>query len=80
MDHVREVSFDLIYELGTTLSLDEMMIRFMGRSSQMHRIKGKLTGEGFKLFVLAVNNEFVMTFTPNGRTAAENTQARKQYN
>jgi hypothetical protein len=33
INHVREINFDLIHVLGTCLSLDEMVIRFGGRSS-----------------------------------------------
>ena len=31
IDHVREVSYNLIHTLGSYLSLDDLMIRFMGR-------------------------------------------------
>ena len=41
IDHVRDVSFSLVHILGTFLSLDEMMIRFMGRFRETHRIKTK---------------------------------------
>ena len=71
VDHVWELSFDLIYVLGTILSLDEIMICFMRRSSQTHWIKGEPIGEEFKLFVLAINNGFAVNFTPDGRTAAK---------
>jgi len=36
-----------------TLSLNEMMIQFVGRCWETHRIKNKPIGEGFKFFVLA---------------------------
>ena len=32
VDHVRDVSIYLIWLLGTCMSIDKMMIRFMGRS------------------------------------------------
>ena len=32
VDHFRAVSFSLIFILGTILSFDDMMVRFMGRS------------------------------------------------
>ena len=72
IDHVREVSASLIWVLGTALSLDEMMIRCQGRSAETHRIKGKPIGEGFKWFVLATKNGYVLNFTPDGRSAAKN--------
>ena len=52
IDHMREVSFSLVYILGTILSLDEMMIRFMGRSNETHCIKGKPIGEGYNFLFL----------------------------
>ena len=68
MDHFREVSVAMVLILGTLLSFDEMMVRFMGRSIKTHRIKGKPIGEGFKLFVLTTFRGFVLYFTPDGRT------------
>ena len=72
IDHTRAVSASLIWVLGTILSLDEMMIRFMGRSCETHRIKGKPIGEGFKWFVLTTKQGFIVNFTPDGRSAAKN--------
>ena len=69
IDHVRKVNFFLIYHLGTILSLDEMMIRFTGRSLETHRIKNKPIKEGFKFFVLATIEGFIVNFTPDGRSA-----------
>ena len=75
IDHFRDCSFDIVHTLGTLLSLDEMMIRFQGRSVQTHGIKNKPIGEGFKWFVLTTFNGFVVNFTPDGRTAEkENSQ------
>lgn len=71
IDHVRLISANLIWILGTFLSLDEMMIRFMGRSAETHRIKGKPIGEGYKFFVLTTNFGFIVNFTPDGRNAAK---------
>ena len=72
ISHFRGVSEDLIFILGTTLALDEMMIRFMGRSAETHRMKNKPISEGFKFFVLATSNGFIVNFTPDGRSAAKN--------
>lgn len=72
VDHVRDVSFELVFILGTILSLDEMMIRFMGRSAETHRMKNKPISEGFKFFVLATKEGFIVNFTPDGRTAEKN--------
>ena len=71
VDHVRKRSMDLIYTLGTHLALDEQMIRFMGRSLETHRMKNKPIKEGFKFFVLATIQGFVVNFSPDGRTAAK---------
>ena len=78
VDHVRQVSFDLVFILGTLLSLDEMMIRFMGRSNETHRMKNKPIGEGYKFFVLATKDGFVVNFTPDGRSAQKNKQQEYQ--
>ena len=77
IDHIRDVSKDLVFVLGTTLSLDEMMIRFFGRSSETHRMKNKPIKEGYKFFVLATKEGFILNFTPNGRTAA--TKGEQEY-
>ena len=71
INHVREINYDLIHVLGTCLSLDEMMIRFVGRSAETHRMKNKPIGEGYKFFTLTTTNWFVANFTPDGRTAAK---------
>ena len=70
IDHVRDVSLSLIYVLGTIMSLDEMMIRFFGRSGETHRMKNKPIKEGYKFFVLATRSGFIINFTPDGRKAA----------
>ena len=49
--YMRYVSFDIIHVLGTILSLDEMMIQFMGKSVETHRIKNKSIEEGYNFFV-----------------------------
>lgn len=74
IDHVRAVSYELIHTLGTYLSLDEMMIRFMGKSLETHRIKNKPIKEGYKFFVLSTINGFIVNFTPDGRMAAKQKQ------
>ena len=61
----------LIYELGSVLSIDEMMIRFCGKSNETHRIKGKPIREGYKFFVLATKQGYIVNFTPDGRSAAK---------
>ena len=71
INHIRDVSQDFIFVLGTILSLDEMMIRFFGRSKETHRMKNKPIKEGYKFFVLATKEGFILNFTPDGRTAAK---------
>eukprot|EP00957_Ditylum_brightwellii_P161018 12258812-Ditylum_brightwellii.AAC.1 len=41
LNHFREINFSLIFVLGMCLSLDEMMIRFSGRSNETYRMKNK---------------------------------------
>ena len=71
IDQVREVSFSLIFTFGAVISLDEIMIRFMGHSIETHRIENKPIGKGYEYFVLATKDGFGMNFTPDGRTAAK---------
>ncbi len=78
IDHVRDVSIGLIWVLGTWMSIDEMMIRFMGRSNQTHRVKNKPISQGFNSFVLCTYHGFVINFTPDGRAAAYTHQQEYQ--
>ena len=71
VDNFRNVSESLIYILGSLLSIDEMIIRFMGRSLEIHRLKNKPISEGYNFFVLATSEGFIVNFTPDGRTAAK---------
>ena len=74
VDHFRDVSESLIFTLGTLLAIDEMIIRFTGRSAETHRIKNKPIGKGYNFFVLTTFFGFIVNFTPDGRKAArENT-------
>mmetsp|Transcript_17478 Transcript_17478/g.39451 ORF Transcript_17478/g.39451 Transcript_17478/m.39451 type:complete len:315 (-) Transcript_17478:15-959(-) len=62
VNHTRKVSKSFIWILGTTLSLDKMMIRFSGKSAETHRVKNKPINEGYKLFVLATKSGYVVNF------------------
>ena len=77
VDHMSDKSQELVYVLGTFLAVDEMMIRFMGRSRETHRMKNKPIKEGFKFFVLAITTGFVLNFSPDGRTAAKSKESNK---
>eukprot|EP00957_Ditylum_brightwellii_P128380 9791303-Ditylum_brightwellii.AAC.1 len=70
INHIRDVSLDLIYVLGTIMSLDEMTICVFGRSNETHYMKNKPIKEGYDFFVLATKNGFIMNFTPDGQRAA----------
>ena len=48
--YVCGMSMDHILILGTNLALDEMMIRFVGRSIETHRMKNKPIAEVFIFF------------------------------
>ena len=74
---MREKSQELVYVQGTFLVVDEMMIRFMGRSRETHRMKNNPIKEGFKFFVLAITTGFVLNFIPDGRTAAKSKESNK---
>ena len=47
------------------------MIRLTGQSIETHRIENKPIKEGFNFFVLATMNGFVLSFSPDCRTAAK---------
>ena len=59
-----------MFQLGSYLAIDEMMIKYSGRSKETIRIKNKPIKEGFKLFVLATYQGYVVNFTPEGRFAS----------
>ena len=71
VNHFRDVSEGLIHILGTNLSIDEMIVRFRGRSNETHRIKNKPIGEGYKFFTLSTTDGFIVNFTLDGRVAAK---------
>ena len=69
----RTVSLSLIVQFGTYIAIDEMMIRFFGRSHFTHRMKNKPVKEGYKWFVMADSKtSYVYNITPDGRTAGNN--------
>mmetsp|Transcript_1985 Transcript_1985/g.2830 ORF Transcript_1985/g.2830 Transcript_1985/m.2830 type:complete len:213 (+) Transcript_1985:449-1087(+) len=70
VEYVCSVSQAMVHTLGSLLSLDEMMIRFFGKSIETHRMKNKPIKEGFKLFVLTTKNGYILNFMPDGRVAA----------
>ena len=72
----------MVHVLGTLLSFDEMMVRFMGRSGETHRMKHKPIGEGYKLFTLTTFRGFIVNFTLDGRRAAKvknNKDGKQEY-
>ena len=52
VEHVRGISQSFVYQLGTFLAIDEMMIKYSGKSKETICINNKPIKEGFKLFVL----------------------------
>ncbi len=70
---VRKASLSICALSGFSLSLDEMMVRFCGYSSQTRRMKKAIT-EGYKGFVLAnAKMGTVIYFLPDGRIATQST-------
>ena len=66
-DHVRDV-IKTLFIPGSRLGLDEMMVRFYGRSAETFRIKTKPIGEGYKVIALAcATTGYVYSMTPDGR-------------
>jgi hypothetical protein len=68
IDHVNKVSQLLCKHPGSVCSIDEMMKRFKGRSSQTARMKNKPSKEGYKFFSLCdASTGYVYNFIPDGR-------------
>lgn len=71
LDHVREVLKTLMVP-GSKLSIDEMMLRFFGRSAQTFRMKNKPIKEGYKVMALACAfTGYVYAITPDGRLGSQ---------
>ena len=62
LTHVRKMSQKL-YLPSSNVSIDEMIIRFSGRSSDTFRIKGKPTPEGYKILALC-DRGYTWSFLP----------------
>lgn len=51
-----------------TLSIDDVMVKFEGRSAETHRLKNNPVSQGYKIFSLADSQSgFICSFTPDGR-------------
>src|SRR3954469_4470376 len=70
LSHVRETSKKL-YIPSSNVSVDEMMVRFSGRSIHTVRIRGKPTPEGYKVFALC-DHGYTYTFLPSSRVKQNN--------
>ena len=68
LSKVRDVSKQL-YTPNSNVSVDEMMVRFSGRSVHTVRIKNKLTPEGFKILSLC-DSGYTYTFLPTSRVSS----------
>ena len=68
LDHVVCTSRNICTKPGSTLSIDEMMKRFKGRSGQTARMKGKPIKEGYKFWALCdATTGYVYEFFLDGR-------------
>jgi hypothetical protein len=65
LSHIRDISKKL-YIPSSNVSVDEMMVRFSGRSNHTIRIRGKPTPEGYKIFALC-DHGYTYTFLPSSR-------------
>ena len=52
VNHMRYLKFALIFVLETLMYINEMMIHFMGKSTNTHQINNKPISEGFKFLSL----------------------------
>jgi hypothetical protein len=60
VDHIKKVNKE-IFTPGNVNAVDEMMVRFFGRSGHTYRMKNKPIKEGFKVWGLS-NSDIVMVF------------------
>lgn len=67
LSKIRDVSRQL-YTPSSNVSVDEMMVRFSGRSIHTVRIKNKPTPEGFKILSLCESG-YTYTFLPTSRVS-----------
>ena len=65
LSHICDTSKKL-YIPSSNVSVDEMMVRFSGRSNHTIRIRGKPTPEGYKIFALC-DHGYTYTFLPSSR-------------
>ncbi|CAG8728662.1 2479_t:CDS:2, partial [Cetraspora pellucida] len=70
LSHIRNVSKQL-YVPNSNVSVDEMVIRFSGRSIHIIRIKNKPTPEGFKILSLCESG-YTYTFLLTSRVSLNN--------
>ena len=71
IDHVRKVVKGMATP-GSRLSLDEMMLRFFGRSANTFRMNNKPIKEGYKVMAVACAfTGFVFALTPDGRLGSD---------
>lgn len=67
LSHIHDAS-KKYYTPGTNVSVDEMMVRFSGRSMHTVHMKNKLIPEGFKILSLC-DSGYTYTFIPTSRVA-----------
>jgi Transposase IS4 len=67
LSHIRDVSKQL-YTPASNVSVDEMMVRFSGKSVHTIRIKNKPIPEGFKILSLCESG-YTFTFLPTSRVS-----------
>ena len=71
----------MVKSRGRIHAVDEMMVRFLGRSAETYRIKNKPTPEGYKWFVLADSKTgYLLFFSPAGRLSSQNEYRSQQLN
>lgn len=77
IDHVNETSKKLCHHPGWTLSIDEMMKLFKGRSCETHRMPKKPVKKGYKFFAICDSTTAfaVFHFFPSGRNDKAKTLA-----
>ena len=74
LSHIRQTSKKL-YIPSMNVSVDEMMVRFSGRSIHTIRIRGKPTPEGYKILALC-DHGYTYTFLPASRVHQSEEVAR----
>jgi hypothetical protein len=77
LDHVVSTSKKMCPLPSTRLSIDEMLTRFKGRSTETFRMKAKPIKQGYKFWALCDTSGYVFSIVPCGRTQGDDSEEKE---